>query len=65
MVAKWDSKLSWPEELTYPAYIGMLVVLATVIILYIISNWNARKLALGGKGSRYVVDEDGSNVVRR
>lgn len=57
--------MSWPEELTYPAWAGMVVVVTTVVVLYIISNWNARKYTLGGHGSKYVVDEEGSAIVRR
>jgi hypothetical protein len=62
MGAKWEAKL--PEEFTHPAQIGLYVVLATVVVLFLISKWNAKKLPLGGKGSRFVLDpEDG--IVRR
>lgn len=62
MGANWDTKL--PQDFTYPATVGLLVVLATVLVLFVISNWNARRF-LGGKGTTYVVDADGNHVVRR
>jgi hypothetical protein len=62
MGANWDTKL--PQEFTYPATVGLLVVLATVLVLFVISNWNARKF-LGGEGTKFIVDEDGNHVVRR
>ena len=62
MTASWEAKL--PQEVTFPALVGLASVVITVVILFLISSRTARKF-LGGRGTKYVVDEDGSNIVRR
>ena len=58
----WDGKL--PSEFTFPATVGLSVVLLTIVVLFLIQSISIRGLA-GAKGTKYVVDSDGSQVVRR
>lgn len=62
MTGQWDTKL--PQEFTFPATVGLLVILITVVILFVIHNRSLRVLT-GSKGTKYVVDTDGNQVVRR
>lgn len=62
MGSYWDGKL--PSEFTFPATVGLSVVLITIVVLFLIQTISIRGLA-GVKGTKYVVDSDGSQVVRR
>ena len=62
MSASWKEKL--PQEFTFPALVGLATVVITIVVLFVISSRKTRKF-LGGRGTKYVVDEDGSAIVRR
>lgn len=62
MGSYWDGKL--PSEFTFPATVGLSVVLITIVVLFLIQSLSIRGL-VGAKGTKYVVDSDGSQVVRR
>ena len=53
-----------PPEFTQPALVGLGVVLAACLLLFVISSTKFRKVT-GSKGSKYVRDDNGTGVVRR
>lgn len=62
MSKSWQDSV--PEEVSFPATVGLVVVLITVLILFIIRYRGIRGLGLP-KGTKYIVDTDGNQVVRR